>query len=85
MHKNKNRTSPPFFPSIPLYIRKTTSYLDFIAQLLTNEDEFSAFKACYQQTISKSIKLINSKAKKADILPYFTDQGRQLEYPDLSD
>lgn len=85
MQKNKNRTSLPVFPSIPLYIMKTTSYLDFIAQLLTNEDEFSAFKACYQQTIPKSIKLINSKAKKADLLPYFTDQGRQLEYPDLSD
>lgn len=85
MQKNKNRTSPPVFPSIPLYIMKTTSYLDFIAQLLTNEDEFSAFKAYYQQTIPKSIKLINSKAKKADLLPYFTNQGRQLEYPDLSD
>ena len=63
---------------------KTTSYLDFIAQLLTNEDEFSAFKACYQQTIPKSIKLINSKAKKDDLLPYLTKEGRDFEEPNFS-
>ena len=84
MQKNKNRVSPPVFPSIPLYIMKTTSYLDFIAQLLTNEDEFSAFKRCYQQTIPKSIKLINSKAKKADLRPYLTKEGRDFEEPSFS-
>ncbi|PZM87217.1 MAG: hypothetical protein DLD55_02605 [candidate division SR1 bacterium] len=62
---------------------KKQLYLDFIKTLLP-DGEFEAFKASYQQRIPKSIKLISQKAKKSDLLAYFSSQSRTLTPPDLS-
>ena len=63
---------------------KKQRYLDFIQKLLDNEQDFQDFQACYQQRLSKSIKLLGSKEEKADLIDELHQQGRNLKTPDLS-
>ncbi|MDO4714343.1 MAG: hypothetical protein Q4B28_07010 [bacterium] len=57
--------------------------MDFIKTLVP-EQEFEAFKSSYQARLPKSFKLIQKKAKKADLLAYFSSQSRTLSLPELS-
>lgn len=63
---------------------KKIAYLDFIRDLLADESEFQAFKTYYQQRLLKSIKIISSRIKKSDLLPYFYEQNWVLKAPDFS-
>lgn len=63
---------------------KKIAYLDFIRDLLADESEFQAFKTYYQQRLPKSIKIISSRIKKSDLLPYFYEQNWVLKAPDFS-
>lgn len=53
---------------------KRITYLDFIRELLDNEEAFQAFQSSYQQRLPKSIKIIASKSKKSDLLAFFAQQ-----------
>ena len=63
---------------------KKIAYLDFIRDLLADESEFQAFKTYYQQRLLKSIKIISSRIKKSDLLPYFYEQNWVFKAPDFS-
>ncbi len=63
---------------------KKTSYLDFIHELLADEEQFSAFKMSYQQRIAKSIKILTSRMKKSDFLSFCEQEGRTLTPPQFS-
>lgn len=63
---------------------KKIAYLDFIRDLLADESEFQAFKTYYQQRLLKSIKIISSRIKKSDLLPYFYEQNWVLNPPNFS-
>lgn len=63
---------------------KKIAYLDFIRDLLADESELQAFKTYYQQRLPKSIKIISSRIKKSDLLPYFYEQNWVLKAPDFS-
>lgn len=63
---------------------KRIPYLELIRQLLPDEDQFSAFQKVYQQKLPKSIKLISSKASKADLESFWTTEGRKLSPPALT-
>lgn len=63
---------------------KKIAYLDFIRDLLADESQFQAFKTYYQQKLPKSIKIISSRIKKSNLLPYLHDQNWKFKVPNLS-
>lgn len=63
---------------------KRIAYLEFIRELLGDEEAFQAFQSRYQQRLPKSIKMITSKSKKSDLLSFFAQQWWNIEAPNLS-
>lgn len=68
---------------LPLSMKKTT-YLDFIRNLLGDDQQFKAFEASYQQRIAKSIKILTSRIKKSDFLSFCELEGRSFTPPQFS-
>ncbi len=62
---------------------KKIAYLDFIRDLLADESQFQAFKTYYQQKLPKSIKIISSRIKKSNLLPYLHDQNWEFKVPNF--
>lgn len=63
---------------------KRKTYLDFIQELLADDEEFCAFKNTYQQRIQKSIKPIISRIEKSDFFSFLEKQSWNFSAPNLS-